>query len=437
MNSVVHESTQQMLLPGRCTDLYYPDPETAEKQCFRTTVNSKFVVQFASLTGGTNVLTVPPNMGVQDILLVLRLPDISGANTGLALPQGWGYSLIRQISYRVGGSSQYFVTGLQNFQNCMRLAPNASARDALFALGGAQISNATAWGANFSALRTAYVWLSLPWTKPTADGKPPPLPTDLLTQQLQITVETYSLASIFCVSGVSPSTPPVQLDSAEFQVQQVQLNNAGDMLARRVDMTTHSLSYPCEFTQQEVQFPIQGASALIGSSAQPVTISLTGFRSGEVKNLQMWLTLNSQAIGNGSGIQNPLAYYAPENVVVTYAGDQYSRFDAGSSKAWNLINGVQTPTASGLTLSFGGGAYTGTASAYSWVEAPFAQAYRPVTAHSMYVAGKEITNGIVQVQFTIPQLAPGVSAAGPWTFHCSYIYNSVLVFSQGTADFAF
>ena len=436
MNSVVHESTQQSLLPGKCVDLYYPDPETAEKQCFRTTVNTKYVVQFASLTGGTNVLTLPPNMGAQDVLLVLTLPDISGANTGLAVSQGWGYSLIRQISYRVGGSSQYFVTGLQNFQNCMRLAPNASARDALFTLGGAQISSAAGWGANFSTLRTAYVWLSLPWTKPTSAGKPPPLPTDLLTQQLQITVETYGLSSIFSVQGGGASTVPSGLTSAEFQIQQVQLNNAGDALARRVDMTTHSLSYPCEFTQQEVQFPITGSSVYANNTAASQTISLTGFRSGEVKSLQMWLTLNANNAGSG-GIVQPLVMYAPQNVVVTYAGDQYSRFDSGSSVAWNLINGVQTPVASGLVLSYAGGAYTGTASAYTWVDAPFAQAYNPVTAHSMYLSGKEITNGIIQIQFTLPYIAPGVASAGPWTFHCSYIYNSVLVFSQGTADFAF
>ena len=30
-----------------------------------------------------------------------------------ALPQGWGYNAIQQISFRIGGSSQYFMTGQQ------------------------------------------------------------------------------------------------------------------------------------------------------------------------------------------------------------------------------------------------------------------------------------------------------------------------------------
>ena len=434
MNSVVHESTQQMLLPGKCVDLYYPDPETAEKQCFRTTINTKYVVAFNSKNGGTNVLTIPPNMGVQDIMLVLQLPDISGSSTGLALAQGWGYSAIKQISYRVGGSSQYFETGLQNFQNCMRLAPDAMSRDALFALGGPQLAVTADWGVNFGANKYAYVWLSLPWTRPTSIGKPPPLPTDLLTQQLQITVELYPLTSLVNVAGGGSSAGLANgFTTAEFQVQQIQLNNAGDQLARRVDMTTHSLSYPCEFTQQEVQIPLLGLT-----SGSNTSISLTGFRSGEVKNLQFWLTSQAQEVGNG-GVVQPLLFYAPQNVIVTYAGDQYARFDNSSSVAWNLINGRQTPTASALALVYSGGAWVSSAQASTWVEAPFAQNYNAETAHSMYMSGKEITNGIVQVSFTLPNLAPSVKIPAPynWTFHCSYVYNSVLVFSQGTSDFAF
>jgi hypothetical protein len=67
----------------------------------------------------------------------------------------------------------------------------------------------------------------------------------------------------------------------------------------------------------------------------------------------------------------------------------------------------------------------------------------------MYISGKEITNGIVQVQFNLPRAPDAFSGAaaagiiagaginGNWQLHVSYVYNSVLVFSQGTADFAF
>ena len=61
MESVVQESTQQMLVGGKCVDYQYPDPQTASKQCCRTSMNTKFVVGFNTLTAGVNTLTIPPN----------------------------------------------------------------------------------------------------------------------------------------------------------------------------------------------------------------------------------------------------------------------------------------------------------------------------------------------------------------------------------------
>ena len=77
---------------------------------------------------------------------------------------------------------------------------------------------------------------------PTADGKLPPLPTDLLTQQVQITIELNPIASIFSAAAGATGTPASTLSFGEFQVQQVILENQGDALARRVDMTSHALN---------------------------------------------------------------------------------------------------------------------------------------------------------------------------------------------------
>ena len=176
MESSLTESVQQAVRPGKCVDIYYPDPETAKKACFRTTVNTRYVQQFANLTGGSSVFTIPPNNGIQDIVLVFEVPDLAApAADGLGLNRGWGYALIKQISFRYGGSSQYFLSGQQVLQNALRKAPNASARDALLSLGGEALDNiGLAAGPH-----QAYVWLSLPHTVPTAEGKLPPLPSDL------------------------------------------------------------------------------------------------------------------------------------------------------------------------------------------------------------------------------------------------------------------
>jgi hypothetical protein len=428
MESSLTESVQQLVRPGKCIDLYYPDPETANKQCFRTIQNTRYVQQFANLSGGSSVFTIPPNNGIQDVVLVMELPVIAApGNASLAIPRGWGYGLIKQVSFRYGGSSQYFLSGQQLLQNTIRKTPNSGARDDLFALGG----NAAA-GATLATAQRAYVWLSLPHTVPSADGKLPPLPSDLLTQQIQITVELNAIPSIFSVAaGGSTAAVPAALNFAEFQVQQVILENQGDALARRVDMTSHALSYPVEFTQQEVIIPLPNAATQ--------TVTLTGFRSGECRNIQVWITTDTDTPAPAVGaIINPFRWYAPEDMVMTYAGEVYARFDKGSGALWNLVNARQSPAVNEVLVTDAGGGACAVTTPFlgQWMELPFAQTFDDITAHSTYTAGKPITNGIVNLSFSLPQSLPVPGGpATPLKLHVSYNYNAVLTFSQGTCDY--
>ena len=424
MESSLTESVQQLVRPGKCVDVYYPDPETAQKACWRTTQNTRYVQAFTNFGGGSSVFTIPPNNGIQDIVLTFELPAIPSNNTPLAIPRGWGYAAVKQVSFRYGGSSQYFLSGQQLLQNALRKAPNASARDDLFALGGA-----AAAGATLATPQRAYVWLSLPHCIPTAEGKLPPLPSDLLTQQIQVTVELYPIPTIFTVAagGVTTGVPSA-LSFAEFQVQQVLLEDQGNALARRVDMTSHALAYPIEFTQQEVVIPLTD-----NSLSQAVT--LTGFRSGECRNVQCWITVDADTPAPGVGaVINPFKWYAPEDMVMTYAGEIYARFDKGSGALWNLVNGRQAPAVNEvITRDAGGGAAAvDTPFLGRWLELPFAQTYDATTAHSMYTAGKSITNGIINLAFNIPQVLTPTTGM---KLHVSYSYNGVLTFSQGSCDY--
>lgn len=221
------------------------------------------------------MFTIPPNNGVGDVICSLQLPPITGTGyASLGLPAGWGYSLIKQISWRYGGSPQYFMTGQQVLQAVLSQATDGASRDALLTLGGTALSGYNSTTANdFANINYAYLWLPLPHCVPSVDGKPPPFPSDLLTQQIQVTVELFSLPSIFSVAtGGSTASIPTALSSAEFQVQQVMLANQGDALARRTDMTSHSLTYPIRFIQQEN--PITLTSPSVGPSAtQQVTLT--------------------------------------------------------------------------------------------------------------------------------------------------------------------
>lgn len=422
------ESVQQMIRPGKCVDLYYPDPQTAEKACFATTVNTRFVQQFTNLSGGSSQFVIPPTNGVQDLIATMEIP--AGVNAspvfdgrGLALPRGWGYSAIKQISYRYGGSSTFFLTKQQIIQAVLRKAANSGSRDDLLSLGGNAAAGGAAAQGDFATPQRAYVWLPLPHCVPTSISKLPPFSSDLLTQQILVTLELEPIASIFSAAAGAAGTPASSLSFGEFQVQMVMLSNQGDALARRVDMTTNALSYPFhDWTQQEVIVPLANATAQ--------SLSLTGFRAGECRNIQLWITKDSDTSGN---IKNPFKWYAPEDLVTTYAGQVYARFDKGSGALWNLVNGRQSSAVNEvLVADAGGGACSITTPFLArWVEVPFAQNYNPETAHSMYTAGLSVTNGIINLEFNLPT---GLAPAADYKLHAVYNYNGVAVLSQGSAE---
>jgi len=418
-------STQDMVRPGECLDLFYYDGETSKKQCFPTTQNTKYVQQFANLTGGSSVFTIPPNSGIQDVVCEFKFAGIV-TPTGLGLPRGWGYALIKQVSFRYGGSSQFFLTGDQILQNALRSQTSRTSADDLLTLGGNVATGSTT--PSLSSDQYAAVVLRLPHSIPSGVGKAHPFPTDLLTQQVQITVELNPVGQIWTTNTAGVAAPTT-LASAQFQVQQCVLNNAGDALARRVDMAVNAYAFPCEFVQQ-----VQRISLANTASSQSVV--LTGFRSGEVKAIHCWLTRNADTNLNTSGATptatavNPFNWQLPLSIQMTYAGDIYARYEFASSPLWNLINGNKAPAVDTVYLA-AGAPPTSPASLSQWVELPFAQTMLDEDAHYVLTHGKPITNGIVNLDLTTP------SAQADWVLNVSYIYNATILMSQGTADYVF
>jgi len=408
-------STQELVRPGKPEDIYYYDGETSRKQAFPTTINTKFVQGFQSLgsaTAGTQaVYTFPPQNGLQDIVVQFAITITGTAGNQLTtagLPRGWGYALINRCSFRYGGSSQYFLTGQQLLQNAIKRQRNNTAMDNLVNLGGSSLPAGTGNGTYY-----ANCVLTLPHATPSGSGKANPFPTDCLTQQVQVTVETNGWNAI--VGG--SNNGQVALTAASFVAQQVMLNNQADALARRVDMSVNAYSFPAEFVQQQ-----QTITLAATASAQEVV--LTGFRSGEVKALEIWLTKPADL---AAGLNNPFAWYLPTRVQMTYAGDVYARFENASSPLWYLLNDEKTPAVNTTGVNA-----DGTANAYlsQWVELPFAQTLIDEDAHHTLVHGKPITNGIINLNLTTPD-------ASQYTLNVSYIYNTTLLVSQGTCDFVF
>ena len=68
---------------------------------------------------------------------------------------------------------------------------------------------------------------------------------------------------------------------------------------------------------------------------------------------------------------------------------------------------------------------------------PFAQSSGSDHEADILVHGKEILNGILNIN-VIPPAAPAlIGATSSWTLHVIYVYNATVAFSRGSAELLF
>jgi hypothetical protein len=421
-------SAQNLVRTGEVRDLYYAQPENQLLQKIPVEYDTRYVQAFSNPNVGQSTFTIPPNMGVRHVLIILgykasATPNQPGnINSQLgaqALERGWGYNAIDQISFRIGGSSQYFLNGSQLLARNLRLARTQSQRDALLSLGGNECKTA----ADFDVDQFAYIPVSI-WCAPGEDELQLPLPTDLLSQQVQLTC-TLKPASAFWSPQLSGSGAPAAValpggfDVANFQIEQLVMNDRGMAMANELNMQTGIYTMPLPtFDQQEVLVQLS-------ASAAQQQVVLTGFRAGQVKKLQVYLTDNA-----GTTV-DALSWYAPKSVQVLYAGLVYANYENGSSQIWNLLDGTAPAAVNQSALVNSGSSWTSVPVLSQWADLPFCQPSGSDYEADIYIHGKEITNGIVNMQVITPD------PTKTYTMHIVYVYNCSVAFSRGTADLVF
>jgi len=229
-----------------------------------------------------------------------------------------------------------------------------SQAQALLNLGGSEVSTVAEVAA--ATANGAYAYIVVPlWCPPSADGLSVPLPADTLAQQIMVTCQINPASGFWINNGLANTQPPPQaLDVGFFQIEQYTMVDRGMAISNHVDLNTHELLMPITFMQQELQVAIPAGS----NTAAGFSATLTGFRSGQVKAIQCWLTLNrSVAAGTGtlaqqqSDLANQLVWYAPTSVTVLYSGTIYANYTTGTSVLFNLLDGTKPPSVSTNLLS--------------------------------------------------------------------------------------
>ena len=426
-------NVQQSIRPGMSCDTYYATSENSEKQLHATTTDNRFFVHLPSLnSGSSSTITFNPQEGMAEVILTIQLPQPDGSGgQGLAVPEGWGYSMIRRIGYRYGSSQLYYITGDQNLLQSVSLCEDSGKKQQLFFLGGQALLDINDWAD--AGKRTAYVYLRLPHSSPALSGGALPFPSDILTAPIMIQIDLNDFKQVITavqVGDTAPDRVPTSLASAVVNFTQVTFQDSGDMVAKRFDMSKHALTIPlCEgWTQEEVQFPF--TSGANGS----FQLSLTGCKAGDLRMLRVWFTKPTDSAGPGS-IISPNFWYAPSQLTFAINGLIYMDSTNGSWLLTNLLRRRQPPvlTYSALQAPLAApGAFGALPEASQWVEINLGQPHtRGDSQQVSLLHGVPCMNSVLNLTGVMP------TTSAQYVCHVEYVLNCSWMASRGSADFVF
>lgn len=446
---MMSESVQASVRPHKCEDTYYADEHNSKVQCFPAVVENRFIVGLPSLTqGSTSTVTFNPDGLLTDVILTAQIntPASTGqagdtAGSGLGLTRGWLYQMVDSISVRYAGSSLYYFQGEQELIACLSDCEDSVKRDNLLALGGGECLSPTDW-ANPN-LTTASIYIKLPHNSPSAQEKPMGFPTDAVSAPVQIQIKWKNFNQVVLANPTTnatlaqvQATIPNSFASAFVQFKQAHLQDRSDAISSRADLSKHALSVPLKYFMQS-----QFSTSLPAQANSQYQVNLTGFRSGSVKGIFIWAvqSANLAPSAGGAGSQpQPLKYIALPAVSLSVNGLVYYTSSGNSSQLINLVERKCASQTSLTSLTWnaaaagsGGQVYTAVGASAYWVWIPFAQGDEVLRNESMLSNGLGIANSVVNL--TVDTGLPSVAC----TLYASYLYNSTLLCSGGSADYVF
>jgi len=426
MQAEVALNVQQSIRPGECIDTFYAGKENSMKQCHATVLDNRFFQGLQSLSSGSSsTVTFNPNEGLGEVIITMTISAPGGGGgVGCALPVGWGYSLLRRCGYRYGSSQLYYITGAQNLVQTMALCEDSGKKAQILYLGGQAITSVQDWAD--VTKRTAYVYLRLPHSSPALSGGALPFPSDILTAPVQLQIDLADFNQV--ISAVAGADPiPQTLSSASVNFTQVTMQDAGDLIARRFDMSKHALTIPLpeSWTQETVQFPF------VTGSDGTFSLSLTGCKAGDLKKLRVFFT-NPADTTNASGVRNPNIFYAPSSIRFAINGLIYLDSQSASYLLNNVLRRRTPPSFTTSLVAYSAGAYQTTPIASTFVEIDLGQPHTiGDTGEVALIHGVPVMNSVLSLSGAMP--------IGNQTYVCSVEYdlNCSWMASRGSAEFVF
>jgi len=410
-------------------------------QCYNALNDNRFTISLPSTQqGSTSQLIFNPSQGLSDILISATIPPYVPPSTtwvGYALPAGWLAAMVNTVALRVGGSSLYYWTGDQIMVDTLSECENNGKQQSVFQLGGAALtagSPPTPTGSpppvsTFPATQTdpllsASIYLKMPFNSISSLSKPNPLPTDLLTQPVQILITWKNFADV-AFQYATGGTLPTQFSSLTAQFRQTSLVNSEHLLSRVHDMNSKMLVYPLRNFAQTA-FRTQVAV----SAGVPFNINATGLRSGSIKHIDVYF---SSPAATGAG--NNWNFVPAQQLQMLVNGLIWYDSSNSNNQLWNLCDSAVPlqVTTTGYTSSATPGASTTlvvAAATMPFYRIQLGQRPYPLAYESEMSLGLNIANSVVNISAT-------VNTTATLTVTLVYHYAANLVATKGTMEYLF
>jgi len=407
------------------SDIYYYGSKTMKKQSISTIQRTNFIQNLASKSGGQSVITISPDSGMSHVIVGLELPanGIAGANyAGCALNKGWAYQAIDFVQWRYGSSSLFQKSGEQLMIEAIATAGSVGESEALLQLAGNQILGAANGAGTFSGQKLfAYAVIPLPHCGAQSGTETPnPFPSELLSAPIVITIALKAPSQFLAITG-AVGVAPTEFANAYLQVRQVNAVDRGQLMTPSASTT---YAFPCQFFQQV-------NSVQLANTADSQEVVLTGFRSGSVKGIHMWVLDTSDA----TKLANPHNYELPRDLELSYAGNVIHKYAGVSSQILDVLYTDVPSLFSNAVLAANAGVWSvpGNPITTSWVHFPLSQRFEQLSAEFTSVSGAGISNGVMNLRLRMPDWVAGKSYV---LYYVPY-YECAMVFNAGNVEYVF
>jgi hypothetical protein len=225
---------------------------------------------------------------------------------------------------------------------------------------------------------------------------------------------------------------PTAFELATVNFTQVTMQDAGDLVARRFDMSKHALTIPLPegWTQEELQFPVTTGA---NGSFQ---VSLTGCKAGDLRKLRVWVTKDADSEPSAAGKLSPNKFYTPSQLTFAINGLIYLDSANGSWLLTNLLRRRQPPV---VTYS---DVVAPAPPATAWTALPYANAWAEIDLAQPSTLGDsqevELVHGVPVMNsvMNLTGIMPSTEVTR-YTIHVEYVLNCSWMASRGSAEFVF